>query len=149
MAYCQRTDIEQEFSNEELARLTGDSSGIAIDTGRIDLGIERAVAIIDAYLSARLIEQLDELSEPLLKYIAVTLSISALYEIEYNVMAIPESIMTRKREAYKLLKMLKNGELTLNILKHTENGPPFIISNKDQNDIIFDKNILNIYREIR
>jgi phage gp36-like protein len=143
MLYCSQADIENEFSTEELARLTGDSSGSTIDNDRIDLAIATSSAIIDAYLRRRIDDSSITAESTVLNRIAVTLSISTLYEIEYKAMMIPESILIRKTNALNLLRMITEGILLLN--GATENT--YIITNKTIEDKIFNKELLDTYME--
>lgn len=143
MLYCSVDDFEIEFTQEELARLTGDSTGAVVDTNKIDLAIERASAIIDAYLSKRITTALDIQQNKLLKHICIALAINDLYEIKYKFSAIPESVLGRKRNAFTLLKMLKSGDISLNNAIHGESASPFLFTNKSQSDTKFTDALLN------
>lgn len=142
MLYCSIIDLQTEFTQEELARLTGDSSGASTDEAKINLAIERASAIIDAYLSKRIIIELDIQDNKLLKHICIALAINDLYEMKYKFSSIPESIVGRKRNAFSLLKMHKSGEISLYNTKHGESASPFIFSNKSVTDTVFTDSLL-------
>ena len=51
MAYTIETDLLNEFSVAELARLTGDSTGSMIDSDKVALAADSAQAEIDSYLN--------------------------------------------------------------------------------------------------
>lgn len=140
--YCEVNDIESEFNSQELARLTGDSSGVAIDYTKINLSISRASAIIEAYLSKRFTIPIDNVANPIIKHICIALAISDLFEMRYKFSSIPESILSKKRAAFNLLKMLKTGDISLNGANHGTSASPFIFSNKSEENILFNSEVL-------
>lgn len=143
MPYCEIQDISAEFKQEELARLTGDSSGTTIDESRITLAIERAEAIVNAYLEKRFSIPLSSEQAPFLKQICVSLAVNSLYEMKYKVTSIPESVMYRRRNAVNFLKLLSSGDISLASTVHGESAPPMLITNKKTDDRLFNKDVLD------
>jgi len=144
MSYCSISEIENEFSFEELARLTGDPSGLSINSTRINTAIENACAIIDGYLGVSIIAGINS-ENKLIKYIAISLAVNELYEIKYKFSSVPETVINRRKNAYNFLKMIKKEEISLIGNSITVGTPPYYYSNKYRDDIYFDDELLSNY----
>ena len=113
MAYTSISDLLVEFSLQELAKLSGDSSGISINESRINMLCDMASTEIDGNIS--ILYNLPFTSTPsLIKNISHELTVYYIYSSYYKNNEIPDQIKWRKINANSLLKMIKKGEIILN-----------------------------------
>ncbi|MBI5325026.1 MAG: DUF1320 domain-containing protein [Ignavibacteriae bacterium] len=143
MAYSTIEDLLNEYSESELAVLTGDPTGQTINEDRIDYACGNAEALIDAYLYGRFDVPFTGEINPIIKKISVDLTINNLYEIAYSRTTVPSTITWRKINAVKMLKDLQSGLVSMTGSSPGVNAPPPIISNKTENDEIFDDELLD------
>ena len=144
--YCTIDDLLKEFNQTELEELTGYTINTTNYTDRIDAAIENASSFIDVYLYEKYHTPFSEPMPELIKIIAIDLSIYNIYENALKSTEIPKTIVWRKIEAVRLLKDLKNGELTLNnTFDYDSATNKQIIINKTQQDKFFTDDILNRY----
>ncbi len=144
--YCTINDLQKEFSETELAELTGYTTNSGNFDDRINSAIGNASAFIDVYLSEKYKTPFDLPALELIKLIAIDLSIYNIYENALKSTEIPKTIVWRKIEAVKLLKDLKNGDLSLNISYEFDTiTNKEIVIKKTMADKIFTKEILNLY----
>ena len=141
MAYSSMEELQREFGDEELARLSGDPSGANIDTERISYAIQNGDAMIDTYLYGRYNVPLSEPIDPIITKISVDLAVFHLYEYAYRNGSVPASTAWRRINAVKMLKDIQKGDL---ILKQSVYAvlPPPIISNKESSDRTFSDELL-------
>jgi phage gp36-like protein len=143
MAYSTNDDLLNEYSESELAILTGDPTGQTINEDRIDYARSNADALIDAYLYGRFDVPFTGEINPIIKKISVDLTVNSLYEIAYSRTTVPSTITWRKINAVKMLKDMQQGIVSMTGSNPTVNAPPPIITNKEADDEIFDKELLD------
>lgn len=136
--YTSIDDLELEFSNSELAKLTGDPSGATINNDRIDNACQYAKSLIDATLFG-LYSLPIEAENIIIKNISKDISIFRLYQMEYKNRSIPDNILIRYNSALKMLDNCKNGKFENEII-HNGNS---IISNKTAENRYFSNEKLN------
>ncbi len=141
MAYSELSDLLKEFNYDELAKLSGDSSGQLINEERINYAINNADAVIDSYLYGRYIIPLTEPVDNIIRKISVDLAIFHLYEYIYRYGSVPASTTWRRINAFKMLKDIQKGDLILQLAESVFPPPP-IISNKRFKDRIFKSEFL-------
>jgi phage gp36-like protein len=147
MAYSSDDDLLKEFSEQELARLTGDPSGATINTDRTDYARANADALIDSYLYGRQDVPFSEPVNPLINKISNDLTVSNLYDFAYRNSSVPGTVTWRKISAIKLLKDIQVGIVSLIGTTPGTNAPGIIISNKDELDKLFPDEILDEFSE--
>ncbi len=143
MAYSTNDDLLKEYSESELAILTGDPTGLTINQDRLNYARDNAEAMINAYLYGRFDVPFTGGINPIIKKISVDITIALLYEISYNRTTVPSTITWRKINAVKMLKDLQAGNVSLTGSHPAMNAPPPLISNKTGNDRIFDEELLD------
>jgi phage gp36-like protein len=113
MAYSGLSDLMKEFSATELARITGDPTGLTINIERIEHASDMAEGIIDSYILGRYTLPLTDSGMKILKKISLDISISFLYENAFGKTSLPNTIIWRKNNAAKLLEQLSKGVIKL------------------------------------
>lgn len=142
MAYSSDSDLLKEFSNAELARLTGDSTGTTVDSTRTSHARAMADALIDSYLKGRYSTPLAEPVDALINKISTDLTVANLYDFQYANSSVPNAVVWRKIGAVGQLKDLRKGVLVLQIATPGTNAAPLIISNKS-GDRLFGEDVLD------
>lgn len=145
MAYSSNLDLLNEMAPEELAKLSGSPGGGLIDPDRTDYARSNADALIDAYLWGRYPVPFEAPIDPLIKRISCDLTMVYLYEYAYQGSIVPSSILQRKLLAIAMLKDLQRGKISLMGYTNGSNAPAVIICNKDSDDRLFFKNLLEEY----
>jgi len=148
MSYSTNDDLLIEMSNSDLARLTGDANGVTINNDRIDYARSTADNLIDSYLYGRYQLPLPTIPDPIIKQISIDLTLSILHEIAYRTALVPQTILQRKADALAKLKDIQLGNIILNNAIATLGAPPTIISNKTEDDMIFNDATLNEFFRI-
>lgn len=146
MAYSSDSDLLKEFSQSELARLTGDSTGQNIDTGRITYARINADAVIDAFLTGRFKTPLTNPIDSIIKKLSVDLTVANLFEYASCRTAVPNTIVWRRINAVKMLKELQSGGMSLSSVSAGTSAPPPIVSNKKESDRIYDDEVWKKYK---
>lgn len=113
MAYTSISDLLVEFSVQELAKLSGDSSATTINENRINLLCDMAAIEIDANLFA-LYNLPFSATPPIIKNISFEFTVYFIYSAYYKNSEIPDQIKWRRINANSLLKMIKKGDILLN-----------------------------------
>lgn len=133
MPYSNDNDLLIEFTSEELIDLSGGSG--SINTDRTTAARSKADRLIDVHLFGVYDVPFEETPE-LIKDISISLTIYNLFLMSYKRSVVPVPVITRKIDAIKLLKDLrdKNLFLTLNDVIYTNTEKP-----------IFDRETLNKY----
>lgn len=140
MPYSDNNDLLLEFSNEQLALLTGDSSASNIDYDRIDHAREAADTIIESLLDARYnIASLQ--GKALIKRISIDLTIYFLYKYEYKDIPLPAELIERRENALALLNSLQEGKISLADYNATQT--PAILHRRSSGGEIFNDDVLD------
>lgn len=146
MAYSNLADLLNEFRPEELAILSGDSSGATIDENRVNFAIKNADDLIDGFLRNRYSVQLVPPIPSIINFISRELAISNLYEYSNHYGIIPPSIRSRRNYALFILRQIQSGEIRLNLPEANQRGQ--IRSNKDKENRLFDNTLLDKFVEV-
>jgi phage gp36-like protein len=147
MAYSKIDDLLDEFNPDDLARLTGDSSGQQINVVRVDYARGLAEAEIDSYLAGRYKTGEDNPPDPLLHRISVDLTVYNLFQFAYARTDVPNTIIWRRMAAIDLLAKLQAGAITLVTQFGKEETPPLIRTNNRFNERTFGDDLLNKFSE--
>ncbi len=123
MPYSTDSDLLKEFSNEELAQLTGDPNGEVFDPERTEFARKNADALIDAYLFGRYEVPFAKPDEVIVK-LSVDLTVANLYDYAYRNTSVPNTIVWRKLNAVQLLKDIQRGRVSLKNTAPGTNAPP-------------------------
>ncbi len=145
MAYSSDEDLLKEFSESDLAVLTGDSTGTTINTDRTAYARNNADTMIDSYLHGRFDVPFIEEINPIIKKISVDLTIALLFEIAYCKTTVPSTITWRRINALKMLKDIQAGLVSLTRTTPATDAPPPIISNKNGSERIFSDDLLDTF----
>lgn len=113
MAYTSISDLLVEFSVQELAKLSGDSSSTTINENRINMFCDMAAVEIDATLFALYNFPLENTPQ-IIKNISYELTVYFIYSSYYKNSEIPDQIKWRRINANSLLRMIKKGEIIVN-----------------------------------
>ncbi|MCX7909857.1 MAG: DUF1320 domain-containing protein [Ignavibacteria bacterium] len=143
--YTTLAELLKEFKPEELARLTGDSSGGNIDQVRVNYAIENSCNLIDSFLRDRFSVPFSSVPS-LIRFIARELTIANLYEYSNHNGFVPPTIAKRKSYAMYLLRQIQSGDLQLD-LPETENRQ-VLLSNKVNQYRLFDNFMLDKFVEM-
>jgi phage gp36-like protein len=148
MSYSIDDDLLFEFSESELAVLTGDPTGSTIDWDRIQFARINADSTIDTYLwGVYSVPFTGEPVYPLIRKLSVDLTVIFLYEIAYKNSSLPNTVVWRRIYAFKMLKDLRDGNITILDLEHSTSPPDTIISNKSGVQRIFSDDVLDKFYE--
>lgn len=142
MSLCSINDILNEIPENELAKMTGDPLGETINFDRVEHCIDCAEAMVNAYLFGRYRINLNDEGDPIIKKIATDLSVVYLNEFYYNKSNIPQTIIFRKLDSFRLLKEIQKGNVSISGTKPSETSPPAIITNKESRNKVFSNNLL-------
>lgn len=113
MAYTSISDLLVEFSVQELAKLSGDTSSTTINENRINMFCDMATSEIDSNLS--MLYNLPFATIPqIIKNISFEFTVYFIYSSYYKNSEIPDQIKWRRINANSLLKMIKKGEIVIN-----------------------------------
>jgi phage gp36-like protein len=146
MSYSDINDLLKEFSEFELAVLTGDPTGVTINEDRVLYAEKFADCIIDSHLRGRYTLPF-ALADVVLRKIAVDLAVAFLFEIAYVRTAVPSTVLRRKKEAMQLLKDVQTGNLQLNYHTASASAPPYVESIRTNVDREFPDSMLNKINE--
>lgn len=127
--YCTNDDLLSEFSTSTIEELT---NGDSIDYAKLDLARANAEAIIDCFLMDRYDLPLPLPIPAVIKKISIDLAITHLYENSRLFGFLPETIVRKQENGFKLLEKIRNGEIVLTGYNST------IISNCDDERIFTD-----------
>lgn len=144
MSYSTNEDLLYEFSESELAILTGDPTGTTVDWDRVSFARDSSARTIDTYLKG--VYEVPFKEEPvpsLIRKLSIDLTVVFLYEIAYKNSSVPNSIVWRRIYAIKMLKDMRDGLITLSDGENVLNLPETILTNKLSSDKIFPDNILD------
>lgn len=142
MAYSSNEDLLLEFSESELARLTGDLTGVEINEGRTDYARANADSIIDTYLFGRYKVPLEAPIDGIIRKISNDLTVFNLYEFAYRNSIVPSAVSWRRFNTLKLLKELQLGNIAL-VSAGLTASPPFMHSNKSGSIPLFNKSTMD------
>jgi phage gp36-like protein len=145
MGYSTDEDLLMEFSDEELARLTGDSNGEEINFERIAHVRNLGDALIDSYLRGQYPVPLDVPADKIIQKCSLDLVIAGLYEISYKNATVPSTVTWRKINAVKLLKDIQKGLIVLS--KPAAEGAS-VLTNRDEADRLFDDELMDQFFEM-
>lgn len=144
MSYSTDEDLLYEFSESELAILTGDPTGTTVDWERVGFARDNSARTIDTYLKGVYEVPFNEEPVPsLIRKLSIDLTVVFLYEIAYKNSSVPNSIVWRRIYAIKMLKDLRDGIVTLSDGENVINLPESILTNKTSTDKIFSRDILD------
>lgn len=144
MAYSSDSDLTKEISSAELAKLTGDPSGVMIDTNRTAHSRANADAIIDAYLSGIYTVPFTDTVPTIIKKLSIDLTLSNLYENAYQLSSVPYTMVVVKANAIRLLKDIQKGYAAVIGREKLSPAASPVISNKDASTRQFDEITLSI-----
>jgi phage gp36-like protein len=140
MAYSDDDDLLLQISFADLARLSGDDTGSAIDEARVSEARRNSDALIDTFLSGRYKLPLESVPE-IIRTISIDLTVYFLHEYRYRDSLIPTAIIALRVNSERVLSMIQKGDL---VLFESNNNPPEIISNKTGYKI-FQGNKTNVF----
>lgn len=148
MEYSIYEDILLQIPESELAILTGDPTGTTVNLERVDAARTNADSTIDTYLwGVYNVPFVEEPIYPLIRKIAVDLTIVYLYETAYKDSNMPNTIIWKRIYAIKMLKDLRNGLITVTDLQRITEPPPSILTNKTE-DRIFSNDELDKFSDL-
>lgn len=145
MAYSSIADLLNEFTPEELARLTGDPSGVLVNENRINYAIQNADELIDSFLRNRYTVPIEPPITSIINFISRELAISNLFEYANHYGMMPPSISRRRGYSLFLLRQIQNGEILLNLTEARQRGQ--IYTNKDKTNRLFNETTLEEFME--
>ena len=144
MSYSIDEDLLYEFSESELAILTGDPTGTTIDWDRVAFARDNSARTIDTYLKGVYEVPFSEEPVPsLIRKLSIDLTVVFLYEIAFKNSSVPNSIIWRRIYAIKMLKDMRDGIITLSDGDNLIKLPQTILSNKKEDIKLFSDDILN------
>lgn len=113
MSYSSISSLAKEFSTAELAKLSGDAGGTAINEERVNLFIAKADSTIDSYLGNCYSVPFEGTAPELIQSISVDLAVYFLYQSAMAKTGVLLAILERKDSALDLLRRLAAGRSTL------------------------------------
>jgi len=141
MAYSFDSDLLKEFSESDLAKLTGDPTGTTVDSSRIAYARINADALIDSYLSGRYDVPFTTTIDPIIAKLSLDLTVANLYDYSNHRTSVPNTVVWRKLNAMQLLKDIQRGNVFLNTGASLSGKENAIISNKTEDDRYFSKDL--------
>lgn len=141
MPYCELSDITKAIPEENIIQLTDDAGQGVIDNEKISDAIEYAGQLIDGYLRGRYSVPLNPVPE-LIKRIAIDMAIFHLYSRRFE-LEMPEGMLQRRKECIRLLELIQQGKVLLGIESSQSPGQGYYKGNKNAEDRIFNKDVLN------
>lgn len=146
MPYSTDNDLLKEYSESELAKLSG-GSGTTVNTDRTDYARSNADALIDAYLFGRVPDSYKTSVPQIITKISVDITIAYLYDIAYCNGSVPNAVTWRKINAVKMLKDIQKGDIQLIDSNPGVNSAPPIFGNKNSKSQVFNDDILDEFME--
>ncbi len=131
MSYSTNDDLLNQMSFVELARLSGDDTGAAIDGERIGEARRNADGLIDTFLNGRYNLPFESVPE-IIRTISIELTVYFLNEYRFRDSMISSAVIAMKDNSLRLLGLIQSGDLKIAI---TGANPPEIIINKSSNKI--------------
>jgi phage gp36-like protein len=145
MAYSTIEDIKAVMSEADIAQLTDDAGGMAIDGAKVARAIEDADIVIDSFLRFQYTVPLSSVP-PLVRKLSADISVFNLFSRRRALAdEIPESVMMRYRDAMKMLERIQGGRVSLGIEPETSTSQPAIRTSKKDNDRVFTRRLLEGY----
>jgi len=139
MEYSIYEDILLQIPESELAILTGDPTGTTVNEERVTTARINADTTIDTYLwGVYNVPFTVEPIYPLIRKLSVDLTIVYLYETAYKDSNLPNTIIWKRIYAFKMLKDLRDGKITVMDLQRIIEPPPTILTNKTDDRIFSD-----------
>jgi len=118
MSYLIKNDLLLEFSESELAVLTGEPTGKTINWDRVEFASLNADKAIDTYLwNIYQVPFAEESVPSLVRKLSLDLTVVYLHEILYKNSEIPNAIIWRRIYAIKMLKDLRDKKIILEEIK--------------------------------
>lgn len=145
MPYSADSDLLKEFSNSDLAKLTGDPSGSTIDAERTAYARQNADALIDAYLYGRYSVPFTSPVDPIIKKLSIDLTVVNLYDYAYRNSSLPNAVVWRKLNGVKLLKEIRAGNVALINSDFGTDAPPPIIAGNSRDERFFSDEKLDVF----
>lgn len=143
--YTTLSELLLEFNPEELARISGDPSGVTIDESRVQYAIDNACYVIDSFLRNRYPAPF-EVTPSLVKFIARELAVANLYEYYNHNGFLPQTVAKRKSYAMYLLRQIQNGDLQLDNVENFQRST--IVVNKDAQNRLFNDDLLDNFVDL-
>ncbi len=143
MPYSNDNDLFMEFSEEELARLTGDPTGEIVNAERINHARDHADSLIDSYLYDRYSVPFTAPVPQIIHKLSNDLTVVNLYDFAYKNSSVPNTIVWRKINAVKLLKEIRAGNVSIVGADHGTSAPPPIVTNRSDKQRRFDEDTLD------
>jgi phage gp36-like protein len=109
MAYCTKTDIIGQITEDKLIGLTDDVGSGTVDDARVDEAVAAADALIDGYCGGRYSVPFSPVPV-IIKSCSVDLTVYNLYARRLGA---PEDWKERRGNAVKLLESISTGRVTL------------------------------------
>jgi phage gp36-like protein len=148
MPYSTINDLLAEFNEDELARITGDPTGLQINVARIDYARLNADVVIDSYLIGRYDIVSQVILDPVLTKLSVDLTVSNLFEYFYARTVMPNTIVWRRLNAMSHLRDIQQGKALLVGAYQSGTFPPAIIASKTESQKTFTNEILEQFNEM-
>jgi phage gp36-like protein len=141
MPYSTLTDIEDVIPQAFVVQLTNDTGGATVDQAKVDKAISDADELIDGFLRGRYTLPLSSLPNLVRKF-SVDIAVFNLYSRRPE-LETPENVVTRYKDALKLLEQIQKGLVTLGIAGAQTPEPGEFKTNKTEEDRIFNKETLD------
>jgi len=142
MEYSIYEDILLQIPESELAILTGDPTGTNVNEERVTTARINADTTIDTYLwGVYDVPFTEQPIYPLIRKLSVDLTIVYLYETAYKDSNLPNAIVWKRIYAFKMLKDLRDGKITVVDLQRIAAPPPSILTNKSDDRIFSDEEL--------
>ena len=141
MAYSSISDIEKSITTEELAILTGDPTGNAVNTVMVDYAITAADVIIDAYMGNVYEIPLSPSVPDIIERFSTDLAVVFLYEFAYRDSELPLTIYSARKNLFYMLENIRTGKLKIPGLEY-KGG--FIEVSKTQTERTITEDDLNL-----
>lgn len=148
MDYSTNDDILKQISEDELAVLTGDDTGAAVDWERVEYARGNADGLINSYLWDRYPVPLSDPVPAIVSWLSAELTVINLFQYSYKDTALPNAAVWRKIDAMKLLRQLQDGTVALMLTGENPPNSPLLLSNKTGNNRLFSDDVLEQFGNI-
>lgn len=110
MPYCTAQDVEDAYGTDLIARLTGDASGQAVDTARVDVVVQTYAGYIDQHVQMQYDLPVDD-ANGFLKGINIEGAFIALQKQSES--GADEDLRASERRLDRILQSIANGDTRL------------------------------------
>ncbi len=145
MAYSAEADVLLLIPSSSVAQLTDDTAGTTTDSAKVTRAIAQADAFINSYLRGRYTVPITGTAPDEIRDCSAWLAIANLFERRPSALSegIPPTVKEKRDLYIKWLESCRDGKIVLSIDGGDANEESFIVTDKDDDDLVFTDDVLD------